>query len=546
MATIAKQNILGFWEGDHATMHTGNSAIHNALCDLNHPVFIMHDQQKKYSVSNQGKAVIGGEPSNNHVPLVGFIPPNSPRQLGDISFCTDHGLDFPYMCGAMANGIASTELVETAANAGFLGSFGAAGLTLVEIENAIKYLTNALPTKPFCCNLIFTPNEMGHEDAVVALYLRYNIKCIEASAYMDLTLPVVRYRVHGIHCKTSGEIETPNKIIAKVSRIEIASKWFSPPPEKILTQLLKNNEITEHQATLAKQIPMAQDITAEADSGGHTDNRPSITLLPTIINLCNRLQQQFNYSTPLRVGAAGGIATPVSAAAVFSMGAAYIVTGTINQACIESGSSNIARKMLAETEQTDVIMAPAVDMFEMGVKLQVLKRGTMFAVRANKLYELYNTYQTIEDIPEKHKKFLEQSVFQLPLSEVWQLTKDFFNERDPQQITKAESNGKHKMALIFRWYLGLSSRWANAGDIARQLDYQIWCGPAMGAFNEWTKNTWLSKPEARNLVTVALNIIYGTIIITRANHLKTQGIQLAHEILHLTPLKTQEIQSKMI
>ena len=37
-------------------------------------------------------------------------------------------------------------------------------------------------------------------------------------------------------------------------------------------------------------------------------------------------------------------------------------------------------------------MAPAADMFEMGVKLQVLKRGTMFPMRAQKLYELYRAH----------------------------------------------------------------------------------------------------------------------------------------------------------
>ena len=50
------------------------------------------------------------------------------------------------------------------------------------------------------------------------------------------------------------------------------------------------------------------------------------------------------------------------------------------------------------------------------------------------------------------------------------------------------------MALTFRWYLGLSSRWANAGEPTRQVDYQVWCGPAMGAFNEWTKGSFLEQP----------------------------------------------------
>ncbi len=44
-------------------------------------------------------------------------------------------------------------------------------------------------------------------------------------------------------------------------------------------------------------------------------------------------------------------------------------------------------------------MAPSADMFEMGVKVQVLKTGTMFAMRASKLYELYTKYDSIEADP---------------------------------------------------------------------------------------------------------------------------------------------------
>ena len=37
--------------------------------------------------------------------------------------------------------------------------------------------------------------------------------------------------------------------------------------------------------------------------------------------------------------------------------------------------------------------------FEMGVKVQILKRGTMFAMRATKLYEAYRAYGSIEEMP---------------------------------------------------------------------------------------------------------------------------------------------------
>ena len=194
---------------------------------------------------------------------------------------------------------------------------------------------------------------------------------------------------------------TPNRIIAKVSRVEVASKFFAPAPERFCASCVENGELTPEQAELATQVPMAQDLTAEADSGGHTDNRPAITLLPTMLALRDRYQARYPGIMPLRVGAAGGIATPGSAAAAFAMGAAYILTGSVNQACIESGSSDLVRQMLAEAGQADVAMAPASDMFEMGVKVQVLKRGTMFPMRATKLFELYRAYSSLQSIPPK-------------------------------------------------------------------------------------------------------------------------------------------------
>ncbi len=532
---------IGWWFGDHQNLVNNDDAISSAICDISNPIYFMLNKDDKHVASSQGYAEIGEQSSTDALPLVAYSPAISPRQLGDQSFCQDHGIRFPYMTGSMANGIASVELVEAVSRAGLLGSFGAAGLSIKEIETAIERISHNLGEQPYCFNLIYSPNEKGHESAVVELYLRRGIHLVEASAYMKLTLPAVRYRVHGIKRDHDGRIVTPNRIIAKASRIEIASQWFSPPPQKLISQLVEAGDITAEQAQLVTQIPMAQDLTVEADSGGHTDNRPAITLLPTIIALRDRMQEQFSYSMPLRVGAAGGIATPASAAAVFAMGAAYIVTGTVNQACVESGSSDIVRKMLAEAEQTDVIMAPAVDMFEMGVKLQVLKRGTMFAMRGNKLYELYRTYDSIESIPDKDRQSLEKSIFHAPFTEIWEKTRKFFMQRDPDQIKRAQDDPKHKMALIFRWYLGLSSRWANTGVPERQVDYQVWCGPAMGAFNEWVKGSWLESPVNRKVVTVAMILLYGAAVMTRINNLRNQGVKLPFQALKIRPLEEDVI-----
>ena len=527
------------------------------LQDLSQPLYVLKVEEDRggWGVALGGVATFGTEGfaaaaggAGDTLPILAHAPALRLAGLGDPGFCADHRIRFPYMAGAMANGIASVELVAAAAKAGLLGSFGAAGLSVAEIEKAIDRLEEELgegQEVAVCFNLIHSPNESAHEMAVVELYLRRGIRLVEASAFMDLTPAAVLYRVSGIHRDADGDVVVPNSIIAKVSRQEVATKWFSPPPARMLTELVAAGRITQEEAALASEIPMAQDLTAEADSAGHTDNRPALTLLPTMLALRDRLQEQFGYALPLRVGLGGGIGTPASAAAAFAMGAAYIVTGSINQACVESGSSDRVRQMLAQAQQADVIMAPAADMFEIGVKLQVIKRGTMFPMRAAKLFELYRAHGSIEEIPVPERESIEKTIFRDSLENIWAKTQQFFLAIDPSHIARAAKDAKHKMALIFRWYLGQSSRWANAGDPARQVDYQIWCGPAMGAFNEWAKGSFLEEPANRRIGAVALNLLYGAGVITRINSLRNQGVRLSAELAAVVPQAPAEFQEQL-
>ena len=467
--------------------------------------------------------------------------PLHPENLGDTSFRASHRLRYAYVAGAMANGIASTQLVEAMGRAGLLGFFGAAGLSLERVEAAIDQLAAALPDAPYGFNLIHSPNEPAHEAAVADLYLRRGIRLVEASAYLALTLPLVRYRVSGIARAADGRIVTPNHVIAKVSRVEVATPFFSPPPADMLAELVRTRHISTEQAAWAAQVPVAQDLTAEADSGGHTDNRPLVTLLPTMLALRDRMQAQHGFSQALRVGAAGGLSTPAALAAAFAMGADYVVTGSVNQACVESGSCDAVRAMLAQAGQADIAMAPAADMFEMGVKVQVLKRGTMFPMRAAKLYELYRAHAGLENLPDADRAFVEKQLLRSTVDEAWRSTREFFLRRDPAQVERAERDPKHRMALVFRSYLGLSSRWANAGEASRMMDYQVWCGPAMGAFNEWTRGSFLEKPENRRAALVAQNLLYGAAQQLRRQLLRAHGIQYQAAHAEGMPLEQQAL-----
>ena len=499
--------------------------LHTALLQFRSPVYICRDNTGSLSIQTDGTAMLGQSCRSLDDPaaleVLAYAPPLAPEQCGDMAFTASHNLKYAVVAGSMAKGISSAAMVAQMGKAGMLGFLGSAGLEVAEVENKLRWLEGELGAgkHTYGCNLIHSPHEPELEQHLTDLYLRLNVHLIEASAFLRITPPLVEYRLHGIHRNTAGEIVTPNKIIAKISREEIAAHFLSPAPEKIVAALLAAGKINAEQAELARHIPMAEDITAEADSGGHTDNRPAMALFPTIVALRDTLHRQYQYAVKPRVGLGGGIATPYAAAAAFAMGAAYIVTGSINQSCVEAGTSDVVKTMLAEARQADIAMAPAADMFEMGVDVQVLKRGTMFSMRASALYNLYRKYASIEEIPAEERAKLEKSYFKTSLDEVWNSTAAFFSTRDPRQIERAHRDPKHKMALMFRAYLGQATHWAIAGDPQRKVDYQIWCGPAMAAFNAWVKGTFLEQAQHREVVCVNFNVLVGATIWLRAQML---------------------------
>jgi PfaD family protein len=524
------------WECPGGSVAFDEPGILERLLALDRPCFVVRDG-KRVGLSNEGTCVGQERASAGDLETVAWAPPLPPGQLGEASFREAHGTRFAYYAGAMANGIASEEMIIALGTEGLLGSFGAAGLLPARVGEAISRIQAALPEGPYAFNLIHSPNEPALERECVDLYLAHGVRCVEAAAYLDLTPQVVLYRVAGLEQAGGNGIRIRNRLIAKVSRKEVATKFMEPAPERFLKPLVEQGRITEEQARLAERVPMADDITAEADSAGHTDNRPMLALLPSILALRDEIQEAQGYAEPVRVGAAGGIGTPTAALAAFMMGAAYVVTGSVNQGCVESAASEHSKGLLAQADMADVMMAPAADMFEMGVKLQVLKRGTLFPMRAQKLYELYNQYESIDEIPVKEREKLEKQVFRHGLEEIWENTAAYFAERDPVQIERAASRPKRKMALIFRWYLGLSSNWSNEGTAGREMDYQIWCGPSMGAFNAWARGSHLEAEKGRKVADVAKQILTGAAYGYRVQNLATQGVRFPPSCQSYRPVK---------
>lgn len=205
------------------------------------------------------------------------------------------------------------------------------------------------------------------------------------------------------------------------------------------------------------------------------------------------MMEKYRYQKKILLGAAGGIGTPEAAAAAFILGADFILTGSINQCTVEAATSEAVKDLLQQINVQDTEYVPAGDMFELGAKVQVMKKGLFFPARANKLFELYRRYNSIDEIDEKTKKQIEEKYFKRSFEKVFEECKSFYSANE---IEKAEQNPKHKMALIFRWYFGYSTNLALNGSKESRVDYQIHCGPALGAFNQWVKGS--DKENWRN------------------------------------------------
>ncbi|MCK9902871.1 PfaD family polyunsaturated fatty acid/polyketide biosynthesis protein [Frankia sp. Cpl3] len=492
--------------------------VHEVLADLDRPVYVVRDTTGIAVTGDERAAAAAGQ-------VLAAAGPLPPRRLGSPAFRRDHGVDQAYMAGSMANGIASADLVVNLARAGYLASFGAAGVVAARVDEALADIRRRVGGRRFACNLIHSPNEAAMERDVVDACLRHQVRCIEASAFLDLTPQVVRYRLAGLRRGPDGRVVADNRVVAKVSRTEVADLFLRPAPAALVRPLVEQGLVSAEQAALAAAVPLADDVTAEADSGGHTDRRPLPVLLPELLALRDARRAETG-GWPVRVGAAGGLGTPRAVAAAFALGADYVVTGSVNQAAVEAAQSPATKRLLAAAGVTDCAQAPSADMFEIGAEVQVLSRGTMFASKARRLYDLYHRHDSLDDIPADERAALERRIFHRPLDDVWADTVAYFTTRDPDQIERAKDDPKRRMALVFRWYLGLSSGWSITGTPDRVADYQVWCGPAMGAFNSWVRASSLEPLENRHAAAIATELMHGAAFTSRVAVLAQAGVRL--------------------
>lgn len=432
--------------------------------------------------------------------------------LGDPRFRRDYSIKYAYLTGSMYRGIASKELVIAMGRAGLMGFLGTGGMKEGEIDTNLAAIRAALaPHQSWGANLLCNLDQPEKEMATVALFFKHGVTRVEAAAFMQITPALAWFRLRGLRRDASGKVCCDHQIVGKISRPEVAEQFMSPAPERLVAQLLAENKITAEQALLAKSVPMSHDICVEADSGGHTDQGVALALLPAMQSLRAAMHEKWRYTEPIRIGLAGGIGTPQAAAAAFTMGADFILTGSINQCTVEAGMSDAVKDMLQEINVQDTDYAPAGDMFEIGARVQVLKKGVFFPARANKLYMLYSHYAGWDDIPQATRTQIEDRYFGRRFLDIWEESRAYLVAHGRAAMAeKAQANPKQKMALVFRWYFRHSAMAALEGNDKYRVDFQVHTGPALGAFNQWVAATPLRSWRERHVADIAERLMRAT------------------------------------
>jgi len=107
-----------YWKGSPRSIAWTEAEQLEKLQNTAQHCFVVLDFAGRIGVTNEGSLSTDGK----GLKVLGMVAPFGAEQLGDAGFRADYGLKYAYKTGAMANGIASEELVIAMGKANCIGS----------------------------------------------------------------------------------------------------------------------------------------------------------------------------------------------------------------------------------------------------------------------------------------------------------------------------------------------------------------------------------------------------------------------------------------
>jgi trans-AT polyketide synthase/acyltransferase/oxidoreductase domain-containing protein len=200
------------------------------------------------------------------------------------------------------------------------------------------------------------------------------------------------------------------------------------------------------------------------------------------------------------IGSAREIGSPHSIAAAFINGAEFVLSDIVQQCTFESGLHTEAKALLQSAGTNDIKIAPCAELFEFGRTTPVLAKGSVFASKAKRLYELWREHETLETLSDEERALLVRDYF----PEGIDAAIDEVRAHTPlrAKTTSVTADPKAEWAQLVKHYLKSASR----QDRTRS-DWRIACGAAMASLNTWLNSEKFVPWQERHVDQLALQLL---------------------------------------
>lgn len=412
--------------------------------------------------------------------------------LGSSDFKTEYDTEFAYVVGGLYHGVSSAAMIRTLNNAGIVGFLGLQGMDLNAGKELLDTALQSVPKERIGTHIVYNGLKPEESASALQMIIEYDIRRIEISGFFKPSQELILYRLRGLSYGKNDIPQSAYKMIVYVNNPKVMEEFLKPASEQLIGRLLTQRKITEEEAVIAAKLPICDDICIDNVSSG----AGRLSWISNLKHYARELSEKYGIKKMVRIGIGGGIGNPEMLALAFLAGADFVTTRSMNQCTAEAETSPQVKDLLQSAAENDFTYAPVEELFEFGEKVSVLKRGTLYPIRALKLYEIYTKYNSIEEISEKEKKLITEKYFHMSFEEMF--------ERAARELTPAEQRiaseqPKYKMSLIFKGFLKQCLLWAQTGKAGEEINFAVVSGSEMADANRWLKNSGLEEWSTRHV-----------------------------------------------
>jgi trans-AT polyketide synthase/acyltransferase/oxidoreductase domain-containing protein len=404
-------------------------------------------------------------------PVASQDRPVAPRPAGTPRA---YRLRLPYLVDALPCGVSGPAMLRRLAGAGLLGFLGTRRRSAAQVAADVRDLSPEDVRGRWGIELPAERLDPGRAREIVSLALEAGVARAVTDGWAGVSPQLVRWRF------TRGSTGAgPRRLLVRVAGSDQAAAFLCPAPAGLVAQLVRSGELDEAEADEARRRPVATEICVQPEPDGGS----TASLLMSVLRATREASGNGEgRREPVSVGV-GGIGTPEEVASALLLGADFLVTGAINACTPQARTCDAVKDLLATVTMADTVLAPSADLFRQGGREHMVRKATLFPVRAAHLYGLHLARVSPAELSPATRQVLESDYFGEPLD----------------QVTASEP----RPANLLGRYFDLGTEAALAGRADQQLNWYIPGGPEMGAFNNAAGRVGLADWRARDVDVVA-------------------------------------------